>query len=310
MKLATTTADFKEYVTDPNNVGDILPLFKDTGFHYIDANFCHACRQDSIFAGDAWITAMHEAAWTARELGCRFIQAHASDTVWETGLDREETIGFIKHEIEACAILGIPQIVVHAVYSKGNTWTELRRANKQMYESLLPIAEKTGVTILLENSCSQNCGGMYFLHSAGLLLTLIEDMGCHPLTGVCWDVGHAHMQGCNQYAEIMELGSQLKAVHIHDNLGDRDVHLQPYTGNCAYDPIVKGLVDCGYKGYFTMEANSIPSPRSSIGRRGFTLDHVLYDNLVELPLSLKQMSERLMYETGKYMLDQYHCFEE
>jgi len=252
---------------------------------------------------------MHEAAQTAQNMGCDFIQAHASDTVWETGLHREESIGFIQREFEACAMLGIPQIVVHAIYAKGNTWREFRRANQQMYETLLPCAEKNGVSILLENGCRQNCGGMYHLHSAGLLLTLIEDLKQHPLVGICWDVGHAHLQGCDQYAEIMELGSHLKAMHIHDNLGDRDVHLQPFTGNCAYDPIVKGLVDCGYQGYFTMEANSIPSPQGFIGRHGFSLNQKNYNKLVRLPLALKQQSERLMYETGRYMLEQYQCFE-
>lgn len=310
MRLATTTAAFKEYVTDPNDIGAVLPLFNETGFRNIDANFSCACRPDSIFASDAWVAVMHQAAQTAQESGYRFVQAHASDTVWETGLNREETIGFIKREMEACAILGIPHMVVHAVYTQGNTWNELRHQNISMYESLLPAAEKTGVSILLENSCKQNCYGMYYLHTAGLLLALVEDLGYHPQIGICWDVGHAHLQGCNQYAEIMELGSQLKAVHIHDNLGDRDVHLQPYAGNCAYDPIIKGLIDSDYQGYFTMEAYSIPSPKSFVGRKGFMLDHIVYDKLVDLPLPLKRMSERLMFETGKYMLDQYHCFEE
>ena len=104
------------------------------------------------------------------------------------------------------------------------------------------------------------------------------------------------------------MGDGLQALHIHDNFAD-DTHGQPYSGTCSYDQIMKGLVDVGYKGYFTLEAYSLPSPKSFLGRPAVEKDGVVYDKLTTLPLSLKIRSERLMLDVARYILDTYGCLE-
>ena len=171
----------------------------------------------------------------------------------------------------------------------------------------MKAAEETGVAVYAENTCAKNNPTCFLLESRDMN-ELRDRMNNHPLFGLCWDVGHAHIQGVDQYKAILDMGDGLKAVHIHDNLG-KDTHGQPYSGSCAYDPIVKGLVDSGYNGYFTLEANSIPAPAGFIGRKPLVLDGAVCDRLLTLPLSLKLRSESLMHDIARYMLESYDVYE-
>lgn len=310
MQLATTTADFAGYVSDENALADIIPLFEGTGFRNLDANFSHAGSCGGFFDQEGWPAAIERAAEAAQAHGMRFVQAHSSDSVFEEGEERDFTLEMLRRQFRACRMLGIPAMVVHEVWRRGNTWGEQREANRVFYASLLPVLEETGVNLLIENGCRQNCYGMFYYTSAEFILTTLRDLGSHPLVHAVWDVGHAHLQGVDQYREIMELGSELRGVHIHDNMGAADVHSAPYAGTLGYDAVLKGLVDAGYRGYFTLEAYSIPTPASFLGRPGYRLNGVMYDRLVSLPLALKQRSERLMYDTARYMLEQYGCCDE
>jgi sugar phosphate isomerase/epimerase len=314
MKIATTTADFDGYVPNRWDYELLLPLFEGTGFRNIDINFYQQEKQSTSGAtpwiwGGNWRDFVKRTTDVAAEHGLKLVQAHSSDSVFDEGQERGRTLELIKREFEACKFMGIPNMVVHCVLKKSNTWKEQRAVNRKFFTSLLPVLDATGVNLLIENGCFQNAGGAYHYTSSEMIKTTIHDLN-HPLVHAVWDVGHAHMQGVDQYKEIMELGKDLYALHIHDNFGYADVHSAPYTGTCCYDAILKGLVDSGYNGYFTMEGYSIPTPKSFLGRSGYTLNDVKYERLTGLPLELKRQSERLMYETAKYMLQQYDCYKE
>ena len=121
----------------------------------------------------------------------------------------------------------------------------------------------------------------------------------HPLLGACWDTGHAVMdQIFDQYDELKELGSHLKAVHIHDNGVFRDQHLLPYCGKLQLDSIVKGLLDIGYKGSFTFETCSFLNCNYGNGP------------LRQLPLEIRKEGLALLYKIGKFALETYNAFEE
>jgi sugar phosphate isomerase/epimerase len=117
----------------------------------------------------------------------------------------------------------------------------------------------------------------------------------HPLLGACWDTGHAVMdKKFDQYAELKELGGNLKAIHVHDNGIHSDQHLAPYCGKLQLDSIIKGLIDIDYKGSFTFESDAF-------------LNHCNGDGpLQKLPLEIRQDGLRLLYKIGKFALDSYN----
>ena len=50
----------------------------------------------------------------------------------------------------------------------------------------------------------------------------------------CFDVGHAHIEdGVELSFETMR--DLVAAIHVHDNHGEKDEHLAPYSGNIDWD---------------------------------------------------------------------------
>lgn len=315
MKIATTTRDFHAYVSHTMDVCTLLPWLAESGFRHIDMNFYSALYDGSPVCGDSWEKWTDNVLETADSLGLDFVQAHASNTLYNHCAEREWRMEMIRRQLRICQRLGIGRIVLHGVTSPESTREDFIRKNVEMYGDLLRTAEETGVTICTENTCYTNYK-TYYIYEADDFHALDEALGRHPLFGMCWDVGHANVQGVGQYREITRLGDRLKAVHIHDNVGMRgspemmDLHQQPYAGCCNYDAIVKALKDIGFGGTFTLEAYSIPEPVKQIGREPLILNGTTYDRLQMLPLRFKLTAEQLMHDITRHMLEAYDCYEE
>ncbi len=100
------------------------------------------------------------------------------------------------------------------------------------------------------------------------------------------------------------------AVHVYDKIHGQDIHLAPFTGNTNYDAVINGLLDVGFKGTFTLEAFSIPVPKTFCNRPPFLQKGPEYDRLTMLPLDLKMRSETLLLDIARYMLKTYNCLED
>ena len=87
------------------------------------------------------------------------------------------------------------------------------------------------------------------------------------LFAFCYDLGHATLLGKNVRRSINTLGHRLQVLHIHDNDGVKDIHMQPYAyrrggGGSAYvtdwEGFIQGLRDIDYKGVLSFETfNSV-----------------------------------------------------
>ena len=246
----------------------------------------------------------------AAKKGMAFCQAHSpSGDYFGTAESREGLMLSTKRSIEACAMLGIKNIVVHAISLPEFTPTEFLKRNRGFYSELFDTMEKHQVNALTENSCEKNAP-YYYLRTGAEMREFIEYVN-HPLLHACWDTGHAHMRDMDQYGSIVALGGELRGVHVQDNYGDNDSHTVPFFGNCNFDPVIQGLLDAGYKGAFTFEGSNVmrnhnawPHFRKPWEHGGKTVK-----TLLDVPLHIKRQAVALMYETGKYMLEQYGCFE-
>jgi len=311
MRVATTTFDFSGYVNHRTaNAADILAMLADSGCKYVDFSLALSDVPGSPLLEDGWEKWVNDIGNISARLGLKLIQSHSSDTVYEYGEKRDYLTSIIKREIEVCGMLGIGGIVVHGIEKANGEREEVMEKNTEFYKELLPLAEKNGVEIYTENTCTANCP-TYYLFDGKDMNELCERVN-HPLFGACWDVGHGHVQGVDQYKEITTMGKNLKALHVHDNYGVADIHIQPYGGNVCYDALIKGLVDIDYKGYFTLEALCAPvSDRFCFcNRKPFEKDGVVYDKALMPPLALKIRSERLMLDTVRFMLEAYDCYED
>jgi len=251
-----------------------------------------------------------DAAEAAAAIGVDFCQAHSPDGKYFAGEEeRANLLLATQRSIEACAMLGIPAIVVHACPNPEHGPKEFKEANRDFYRNFFATMEKHNVTVLIENGCEIN-SPCYYLRTGAEMKEFLEYAN-HPLLQACWDTGHAHMRAMDQYESILTLGSSLRGLHIQDNYGDRDSHTAPFFGNCNFDPIMQALLDIGYRGAFAFEGSwLLRNHQDWPGRKPWNHKGRDVTTLLDVPLHIKLQGEKLLYAIGKHILEQYHCFEE
>ena len=309
MKLATTLADYKGYTA---NWAEAVREFEGTGFRYLDFDFYSSVYPGSPFLGKDWMREVEAAAEEAVRLGFTFVQAHSPMyNPLDPQPDHEARLLALKRSIEACGYLGIPNIVVHSGFSRDYPDPEGKsahfRAAGAFHASLFPLMEKYGVNVLIENIDHWNMQGRYYFHTGGDMREFLDSFG-HPLLHACWDVGHANIDGRPQDMDIRALGDHLRGLHIQDNFGEHDDHLAPFMGTLDLDQVVRGLLETGYGGYFTFEAINMISLGDGFHARKQAPGAA--PRLNRPSLEMRRKAEALLYETGKYILTQYGCFEE
>lgn len=255
MKIATTIAEILPYTNQ--DAAEAVRFYRGTGFRCLDYSFYHVLNiPNHPFMGNDWKKEILAAKQAAEEEGFTWVQAHLpACKIVEEG--REDGLKACLRAIEACGILGIENAVIHSSFGEGDyrypgDKDAYFEANKPFFEALIPAMEQYGVRVLLENSCEVNTGGLYFPMTAADLNEFVAVLN-HSLFGACWDVGHANIQGLDQHDELVALGNNLKAVHIHDNNGKRDQHQTLFNGKTDWDSFLRGIVDSGFQGPFTYE---------------------------------------------------------
>ena len=300
MKLATTTGDFGGYCsTYEEQIKNIC----ESGFRHIDLNMYTIRESNPLFNGADWQKYANELLEYTKNLGADFVQAHSPNG---NCLTKGESFDILLkntiRSIEVCAILDIPNIVVHLGLLEDITRKDFFEENRSFFRKLFPVMEKYNVNVLCENTTAVNIGDMQGLKTGSDMREFVEYVN-HPLFHACWDTGHANCEG-SQYDDIITIGKELYAVHINDNIQNYDAHLIPYFGTLNLDEIMTALTDIGFNGYFTFEAgNSFRLPKY---RRPFEKDSRLFKPTLEMQKHL----EKLMYHIGVHTLTTYNCFEE
>lgn len=298
MKIATSTSDFGAYVSSHEEQIDLL---YEAGFRYIDLSF-YTKEDNDRFMKDNWQEAAAALKKYAEDKGMSFVQAHSFGG---NALKDQQTYNQIVEatirEIEVCAIMDIPQIVVHAPYEPHLTKDEFFEKALAFYKEFFPVMERTGIKVLIENSAKNNVGCDYYFYTGADMRAFIEYAN-NPLLGACWDTGHANIEG-HQYEDIVALGDLLMGVHIADNRGEKDEHLMPYQGTMCIDEVMCALVETGYTGAFTFECenNLIPGISWPYARTVYDQSQKAYKPSLEIKLEM----EKTLYSIGKYILTQY-----
>ena len=170
--------------------------------------------------------------------------------------DAEAALDRTRRSIRYSAILGIHQYVWHP---SSRPWGEepgvyetVRERNRDIVGQIAETAKAECVGIAIENICDQPAPRRRFGTTVDELLWLVEQTD--PTTvGVCWDVGHAHIAGLDQYRAIKALGRSLRATHIQDNDGTADQHRFPYEGTIDWTAVLRALREIDYQGAFNLE---------------------------------------------------------
>ena len=254
-------------------------FIKDCGFAAVDHNLDHTLSVKQIEARErpalfektrAEILEEHRHLKEAAEkTGVAIGQAHAPFPSAK-GEEAYDTVVFdrIVRSMEAAAILGVENIVVHPVhYGKYIVCREEQYSRSlDFYRSLIPYCEAYGIRVCTENMWDVDKAKVIrdsLLARPEEFVSFVQELDS-PWIGACLDIGHTALVGQDPANMIRRMGKTITCLHVHDVDYLRDKHTMPFTQELDWEEIAKALGEVGYRGDFTYEANAflkkLPQP--------------------------------------------------
>ena len=178
----------------------------------------------------------YNCAATVRQLRDKKLQIPCFDTSCDLSSD-PEAYNTVSNLLEIAYNTQVPYVVVCALQ-------ENEQAVLNMLRTLLPKAEKLGVTILLKTS------GIYA--DTGRLRSLLNEFASDCL-GALWDVHHPYRDH-NETPDttIKNLGSYICHVHLRDS-DDAGVYQLIGEGTMPIDDVIRALSSVNYDGFISLE---------------------------------------------------------
>lgn len=172
-----------------------------------------------------------------------------------------------QRDLAATRILGAPACVIHPIIRSywPDRWDDedfLFQINTELYNYLIPFAEANGVKIATETMGKTKIGDGYqvsfFAHPRDIRKQF-EILNSQSMT-LCVDTGHtneAHFWGAPSAGEMIRaMGEHVTLLHLHDNNGTADLHLDPICdkrGGVDWPDVFDALDEIGYDGVYNFE---------------------------------------------------------
>ncbi len=150
---------------------------------------------------------------------------------------------YAKKCIRASKALGSPRYVVHPIMPFGVRGKEdptvVYDCNREFLTEICECAKEVGVTVCFEN--------MPFpwmtLYSEEHVYNTVKELGIDNLR-FCLDTGHSLVGDVQPADAVRKLGDAIEAFHVHDNFGDVDRHLMPFTAKGDWEAFAKAIKEC------------------------------------------------------------------
>ncbi len=173
--------------------------------------------------------------------------------------DLAERFDKMAKSLRGTRMIGAPCMVIHPMMPFGVGGDGDRNAffdiNFDYYRRLIRVAEDEGVVIGLENMPFPNLP----LARPAEILAFVKEIGS-PYLRVCLDTGHCAVCGVSPADAARETGAEyLCTLHVHDNNGQRDLHLSPYAGVIDWAEFSQALRDIGFDGTLSLETSVKPA---------------------------------------------------
>lgn len=167
---------------------------------------------------------------------------------------RKRSIMRIKGSIDAAAELEALSFNLHPGAHIGlpEDRKRLSALNTEAVASLYDYSESRGVALSLENMPPDL---NYFMVTPDEFLNLEEDSGLH--LRITFDPGHANLRGLVDDF-VKALAERVSEVHVHDNRGVFDEHLEVGLGTINWAKILKELTNKGLSVNYVLETYEPP----------------------------------------------------
>jgi len=243
---------------------DTYKKLKEHGFSCLDYNMSNT---DTVIytasqeKSDAML--LHEKELSL-QAGIEITQAHGP---WQwppkdfTEEARNERMEKMKKSIRATAVLGCKNWIVHPVMPYGIEERDSENAQKTwdvniaFMSELLKTAKDYDVTICLENMPFLE----FSISKPEEILKFVKTINDEHFK-ICFDTGHVSVFDHLIIGdEVRRLGSEIRTLHVHDNMLNKDLHLFPYFGVTDWRDFASALKDIQFGGCFSLE--TIPSKK-------------------------------------------------
>lgn len=171
--------------------------------------------------------------------------------------DKRERMDKMKKSIQATAMLGCKNWVIHPLMPYGTSDVNTENASKtweinlSFMSELLKTAKEYDVTICLENMPMRE----FSIATPTNILSFVKTMNDDHFK-ICLDTGHvAVFSNLSPGNAVRELGDEIRTLHVHDNKWGMDLHLMPYFGIIDWEDFAKALKEINFKGVFSLETN-------------------------------------------------------
>ncbi len=250
----------------------LFPYLKELGFEGLDYNF-PSWDQREHFMTPEFERELHATFEAMRAAGLSATQCHLTyyptdrvplgDGSYEAY--EAQVLPILERELAFASELGIPTAVIHLFFTDDRQSSQ--RGNLTLIGKLLPLLERYGITLAIENIYGRDFSEIY-LSSAEDVLYYIDHFNS-PYVAACFDSGHAITRGQKPLEMLKRLGDKVAATHLHSNVPGRDLHQPPGMIVSTFDwpNLGKTLREIGYRGSFNMEI--VPWILSGEARRAY-----------------------------------------
>lgn len=183
---------------------------------------------------------------------------------------RVDAVDEVKWAIDVAETVPFRYLVQHLGSGRQDADPRKYDAAFSSLEHLSLFAKQRGVTIAVENTPSE-------LGSPASLVQFVKETRLD--LRFCFDIGHAHLDG--GVAEGFELmRARVATTHIHDNHGEKDEHLLPYSGTIDWDAALTGFASAAEPLPLVFELKDQPGGAPTFDQIRATFDK-LEEHLVE-----------------------------
>ncbi|GAB7091161.1 hypothetical protein JCM18237_14320 [Halorubrum luteum] len=152
-------------------------------------------------------------------------------------------VAYQRRLLRAAGELGAGKAVLHAT-SADRDDVAFRDVAAEQLRRVADAGREAGVEVVVENVGHQH---------HGLQLSVLGDIARETETPICFDVGHAYMEGGNKAIRrfLRSHGDRVSHLHCHDVRRRGDTHIPVGAGEVDYDIVSEELA--GFDGTVALE---------------------------------------------------------
>ena len=166
---------------------------------------------------------------------------------------------YLRGYIDLAKVLDCNGVVVHGGYHFSSQLEARKLASLERLQRSVAYAEEQGVKLFLENLNFEpgDAEIHYLAHTVEESRYYFDAISSDSFRWA-FTVNHAYLvpEGINGFLDAFGV-DRIGEVRLADNLGDREVHLNPGEGNIDFPAVFHRLESSGYLGFYTMAFGSL-----------------------------------------------------